>query len=78
MLDPRSILLTDRIEILEAFTRLPFPIRADLLSSEQHERNALDSILARIICSSNSGWEEYDLLEEVHRLLDEYVLSRNP
>ena len=78
VLDPRSISLIDRAEILEAFNRLPFPIRADILSSEQHERNALDAILARIICTSSSGWIEDDLLEEVHRLLDEYVLSRNP
>jgi len=76
--DPRTFTVEEREQILRAFDALPYPVPTDRLSSELHERNALDEIFASVFCSRHEEWTTEDLVSEVHQLLDEYVLARSP
>lgn len=78
VLDPRTIPATERRRILDGFAALPYPIPTDRLSAELPERNTLDELFAPVLCASRHGWHADDLVIEVHHLLDEYVLARNP
>lgn len=78
VLDPRTVSRTHRREIIAAFDGLPFPISSDRLSSGQPERNTLDSAIAAALSDIYPALRVQDSLDEVHDLLDEYLLARQP
>jgi hypothetical protein len=76
--DPRDIPAENRRVILDALSRLPFPVPTDRLSDSQPERNALDRTFAAVLCARHPDWTEDGLLAEVHRTLNEYLAARRP
>jgi hypothetical protein len=76
--DPRDIPAENRRVILDAFSRLPFPVPTDRRSDSQPERNALDRAFAVVLCARHADWTEDGLLAEVHRTLDDYLAARRP
>lgn len=71
--DPRLIQLQKRIDILDAFARLPFPVRTDVRPELQPELMQLDRIfsdeLARVIPNLDSNamlLEVWDRLHDLH------------
>lgn len=76
--DPRWISAGQRQPILDAFRALPYPIPADRRSSEQPERNRLDSLLALEIVNRYPRFNATNLLSEVHAALDEWLEARQP
>lgn len=78
VIDPRILTRSERNRILAAYDALPYPVSASMLSVELPERNALDEIWAEVLCRQNERWVRSDLLAEVHAVLDEYLLARQP
>lgn len=78
VLEPRSLSEVQRSRVLNALDQLTYPIPMNVLSNALIQRNHLDEIFAEIICSFKAGWSKSDLLAEVHQLLDEYLIARNP
>jgi hypothetical protein len=78
VIDPRILTHDERTRVLAAFDALPYPVPTNRLSRELPERNALDKIWADVICRQHEGWVGGDLLDEVHAVLDEYILAREP
>ena len=76
--DPRWIRQDRRIQILNSFSQLPFPISADRLSVTQQQRNHLDTLFAEEIVSRYPDYNLQELIEEVHNTLDEWITSRQP
>src|SRR5450759_2156044 len=77
-LDPRTMSPGRRGEVLAAFHRLPFPISTDRLSDRQPERNALDDTIAAALGDLDPEFDTQESLDEVHGLLDEFLLTRQP
>ena len=77
VIDPRLISKKRRPDILEAFNVLPYPILTDRLSPAQCERNYLDKLFAQEL-SDIYGFNANVLLSEVHTLLDEWLVGRQP
>jgi hypothetical protein len=78
VLDPRQIGVMDRSRILAAFGDLPFPISNARLSAGQAQRNLLDHVFAEAIHHVDPSLDVEASLLEVHGLLDEYLLARQP
>jgi hypothetical protein len=76
--DPRWVRPDKRRPILDAFSRLPYPVRTDRLSFSQPERNALDELFAEEIAAKHPEFDANALLAEVHEALDEWLEARQP
>lgn len=76
--DPRWVRPGKRRPILDAFSRLPYPVRTNRLSFSQPERNALDEFFAEEISAKHPGFDASTLLAEVHEALDEWLEARQP
>jgi hypothetical protein len=76
--DPRWIRPENRQRILDAFTRLPYPVETSRLSGEQTDRNHLDQLIAEEITARFPQFDAQALLMEVHTVLDEWLIARQP
>lgn len=78
VLDPRSVSRSVREEVIVAAGSLPFPVSNGILSISQVERNQLDVAIARGLAEVAPGFDTERSLGEVHHMLDEYILAREP
>jgi hypothetical protein len=76
--DPRWISSRNAALILEAFSHLPYPISTDRLSAHQPERNSLDELWAEVIAARFPELRPAEVLSEVHAVLDEWLVARQP
>ena len=76
--DPRWINVHRRDQILEVFSRLPYPIATDRPAYLQKELVELDELFAAEIVNKIPGLNESALLTEVHQLLFEWIEIRKP
>jgi hypothetical protein len=77
VVDPRVMTEHERVTVIQAFERLPFPITTDRLSNGQDLRNLLDEAIADILCRL-LAFDKESLLTEAHASLDEWLEARMP
>jgi hypothetical protein len=74
-LDPRSMSREECKSVIEAFSKLPFPVPTDRRPADLLERSRIDRLIAEVICRLCS-WDVEELLLEVHNTLYEYLEAR--
>ena len=77
VIDPRSIEAARRREIIDAFFRLPYPVRTDLRPELQPELVVLDTLISEELARLIPDLVASRLLEEVWERLHELHEARN-
>jgi len=75
VLDPRCMSQEEQNSVIDAFSRLPFPVPTDRHPADLPERSRIDRLFAEVICGL-CGWDVEELLLEVHNTLYEYLEAR--
>lgn len=74
--DPRWVRESKRIDIINAFRELPYPLPTDIHPSLQGKLRSLDELFADEIVNRNMKLDKQQVLEDVWELLFEWIENR--